>query len=297
MRESERISPKYKGLDTWGDEDVLSALWDSQMAAVAAVRPALPSIAAAAQAIVTRLKAGDARLVYVGAGSSGLLATQDGMELPPTFGWPRERLTFLMAGGSAARLSLEGASEDDADAARQEVAHYHLGEADVVIGVAASGGTPYTVAALEAARERGALTVAIANTPGCRLLDAAEFPICIETGLEVIAGSTRLGAGTAQKATLGMLSSLVMTRMGHVIDGMMVSVEADNIKLRERAIRIVSVIAECDEAAAKDALGRTQGKVKPAILVAMGMAPEDADRRLNDNGGDVRSVMNLIQAQ
>ena len=297
MRETERISPKYKGLDTWGDEDVLSAFWDSQMAAVAAVRPALPEIAAAAAAIVRRLKAGNARLVYVGAGSSGLLATQDGMELHPTFGWPKDRLVFMMAGGSAARLSLEGASEDDAEAARREVETHRIGPADIVIGVAASGGTPYTVAALEAARNAGALSVAIANTPGSKLLAVAECPICVETGLEVIAGSTRLAAGTAQKAVLGMLSSLVMTRMGHVVDGMMVSVVADNIKLRDRAIRIVAAVSGCPEAEAAAALGQTGGNVKPAILVALGLDPDEAGRRLAAEDGNVRAVMNAIRAE
>jgi len=293
MRETERISLKYKGLDTWEDRDVLSAFWESQMAAVSAVRPALPDIAAAAGAIVERLKADDgARLVYAGAGSSGLLATQDGMELHPTFGWPKENLIFMMAGGSAARLALEGASEDDGDAAVRELGEHDVDGRDVLIAVAASGSTPYTVAAVREARRRGALTVAIANAPEAPLLEAAECAICAESGMEVIAGSTRLAAGTAQKAVLGMLSSLVMTRMGHVVDGMMVSVVADNQKLRERAVRIVSRIAGCADAAAAEALGRTDGHVKPAILVAMGMQAPEAIRRLAENGGNVRALMN-----
>ena len=297
MRETERISPRYKGIDTWDDLDVLSAMWDSQMAAVSAVRPALPQIAVAARAMAARIRDDNARIIYAGAGSSGLLATQDGMELAPTFGWPADRLRYLMAGGSAARLSLEGASEDDADAARREVAAQQIGAHDVIIGVAASGSTPYTVAALEAARANGALTIGIANTQGAALLEASECPICAETAGEVVAGSTRLGAGTAQKVVLGMLSTLVMTRMGHVVDGMMVSMLADNIKLKERAIHIVCEITGCDETTASAALEQTGGAVKEAVLTALGLSPDAATQRLREQDGMLRAVMNEIREE
>ncbi len=202
MQETERFSPRYKGLDLWSEEDALAAFWDGQMTALAAVRPALPSIAAAARAMVERLGGGDGRLVYGGAGSSGLLAAQDGMEVTPTFGWPPERLLILVAGGDAARLRPMGVREDDAGDGERAVSAHRIGAADVVIGVAASGTTPYTVALLQGARSAGALTVAIANNFDTPLLQAAAHPIPLDTGPEVIAGSTRLGAGTAQKAAL-----------------------------------------------------------------------------------------------
>lgn len=295
MRETERASAKYLGLDTWPDVDVLSAFWDGQMSAVAAVRPALPQIAAAVPAVVGRLRDDKSRMIYAGAGSSGLLAMQDGMELTPTFSWPLERLSFLMAGGDAARLKPQGVSEDDINSARADVAALKLTDKDVVIAVAASGTTPYTVEVVRQARAVGALVVSIANNPDVPLLELADYPILVETGPEVVAGSTRLGAGTAQKAVLGMLSSTVMTRLGHVVDGLMVSVVADNDKLVERAARIVAQIARCGMDDAARALKQVDGHVKPAVLVATGETAASALALLADCGGDLRAAMNRSQ--
>lgn len=295
MRETERASKKYIGLDTWPDLDVLSAFWEGQMSAVAAVRAALPQIAAAVPAIVHRLREDESRVIYAGAGSSGLLAMQDGMELTPTFGWPLDRLDFLMAGGDAARLKPQGVSEDDVSSAQKDVAETGLRRTDVVIAVAASGTTPYTVEVARLAREAGALVVSIANNPDVPLLDLADYPIAVETGPEVVAGSTRLGAGTAQKAVLGMLSSTVMTRLGHVVDGLMVSMIADNEKLHKRATQIVSQIAACDDEQAADALKQVDGHLKPAVLVAAGRSPAEAKALLAETGGDLRAAMNRSQ--
>ena len=296
MQETERFSPRYKGLDLWSEEDALAAFWDGQMTALAAVRPALPSIAAAAKAMVERLGRGDGRLIYGGAGSSGLLAAQDGMEVTPTFGWPPERLLILVAGGEAARLRPMGVREDDAGDGERAVSEHRIGAADVVVGVAASGTTPYTVALLQGARSAGALTVAIANNPDTPLLQAAAHPIPLDTGPEVIAGSTRLGAGTAQKAALGMLSSLVMMRLGHVVDGFMVSLTADNEKLRGRAARVVAAIAGVELEVAEGALARTDGRVKEAVLVAQGCSAAAARDRLAAGNGDLRGAMKNLDS-
>lgn len=294
MRKTEEFSPRYKNLDLWPDTEVLTAFWDGQMGAVAAVRPALPAIAAAAAAVAARLEDGAGRMVYGGAGTSGLLAILDGMELNSTFGWPDERLLLLMAGGDQARLRLAGAEEDDAGSAERAVRDHGIGRADVVIGVAASGSTAFTVALLRAAGSAGALTVGIANAPESPLLQEASLPIFADSGTEVIAGSTRLNAGTAQKAILGMLSSLVMTRLGHVVDGLMVSLVADNMKLRQRGARIVAEIAGVDAQQAEAALERSQGRVKEAILIARGATQAEASNLLSENGDNLRVAITRL---
>ena len=250
LNATEVADPRYKGLDTWSDEAVLTALWEGQAAAVACLEAALPDIAEAARAMANQLKHDDSRLIYAGAGSSGLLAMQDGMEMTPTYAWPPERLVFLMAGGDDARLRPIGPVEDDAEGARRDAHAVGFTASDVLVAVAASGTTPYTLGVLEAAAESGTLTVAIANNASTPLLDKASHAIHLNSGREVIAGSTRMAAGTAQKAALGLLSTLVMTRLGHVVDGYMVSMVADNAKLLDRAGRIVSDIAEVSEEAA-----------------------------------------------
>ncbi len=291
MRPTEDFSPRYKGLDLWPDEEVLAAFWEGQMRALAQVGPALPAVAAAATAMVERLRKGEGRLIYGGAGVSGLLAVLDGMEMTPTFGWPVERLLLLMAGGDQARLQPSGIPEDDGSAAERDLEAHRIGPADVVIGVAASGSTPYTVALLRGAGMAGALTVAIANNPDTPLLQAAAHPISIPTGPEAIAGSTRLNAGTAQKAVLGMLSSLVMTRLGHVLDGLMVSLDADNEKLRGRAARIVAEIASVGPEQAAAALERCDGRVKDAVLIARGASEERARDLLASHGHNLRAAL------
>ncbi|HMO69726.1 MAG TPA: N-acetylmuramic acid 6-phosphate etherase, partial [Novosphingobium sp.] len=202
-----------------------------------------------------------------------------------TFGLPPARTPVLFAGGAAALLHLRGGVEDDAGAARAEVAALALGSGDAVICVSASGGTPYTVAAAQAAGAAGATVIGIAAVPGSALLAAAHHPVALETGAEVIAGSTRMGAATAQKVALNLMSVLVGVRLGAVHDGYMVDVVADNAKLTERAARIVAAIAGCDGAAARMALAATGGAVKPAVLVAKGMTPAQAVAALAASGG------------
>ena len=264
---TERQSPRYSDIDCWDPGDALEAMIDGQFAAVAAVRAARTAIENAAKSMAARLKY-RGRLIYVGAGTSGRLAAQDGAELMPTFSWPRERLVLLMAGGPEALIqSIEGA-EDRAEDGIRLVREHEVDTKDVLIAVAASGTTPFTVACLREAKRAGALTVGIANNPDTSLLTEAAHPIWLDTGAEPIAGSTRLIAGTAQKVTLNLLSSLLMILLGRVYGGLMVDVQATNEKLLRRSEDIVMRIAGSTRDQARDALGRARGSVKLAVLLS-----------------------------
>ena len=287
---TESADPRFADLDAWPTARAVEAMWEGQAEAIEAMRRALPQITHAAEAAAERLS-GTGRLIYAGAGTSGRIAVQDGAELGPTFGWPAERLVFAMAGGEAALLnSVEGAEDDSADGAAQ-MALASVGPDDVLIGVAASGATPFTVAAITEARRRGALTIGLANNPGAPLLDAAEFPVLLDTGSEVLAGSTRMKAGTAQKTALNLISTAVMIRLGRVYKGMMVDMQLSNAKLRKRAEKMVAELAGCGEAEAAVALAAGGGRIKPAVLVAMGRSLEEADALLAANGGNLRRAL------
>jgi len=283
-RSTETISPRYRGLDVWKDDEILESMWEGQARAVAAVRRALPSIAWAAQSMAERLGQ-KGRIIYVGAGTSGRLAALDGVELAPTFGWPEDRTMFLLAQGPVLRPGPRG---------HDEMLALAPGAADAVIAVAASGTTPYTRAAALAASERGALVIAIANNADAPLFQAADVPILLETGAEIISGSTRMNAGTAQKAALNLLSSLLMIRLGHVYDGLMVNLNVSNEKLRQRAVAILMRITGCTNETAADALERCGGQVKPAALVIKGLTPKQAGGALVRAGGNLRSALTGI---
>lgn len=288
---TETFDPRFRGLDARDDAEVLATLLAAQGDALASVGAAAPAIAAAARAVAATLARGTGRLVYAGAGTSARLGVQDGVELVPTFGWPRDRLAFLVAGGMAAlTVAVEGA-EDDAAAATRDARRLDLGPADVAIVLSASGRTPYAVAACAAAREAGALTVAFANNAGAPLLAAAAHGILLDSGAEPVAGSTRMGAGTAQKVALNLLSTLAMMRLGRIYDGLMVDMMATNDKLRHRARRMVAAIAGVDAAAAAAALEAAGGHVKTAALVAHGVPAEAARLLLDDTGGDLRAAL------
>ncbi len=285
---TEAQTPRYRGLDAWPPREILEALLERQFSALAAVRAALPAIEAAALAAQDRLEKGG-RLAYAGAGTSGRLALLDAVELYPTFGWPKERTLVFLAGGERAAFEAVEEAEDDEAAGR--AAGSRLGAQDVLVGVSASGRTPFVLGAVEAARERGALTLGVANNPGSPLLQAAEHPVLLDTGPEVIAGSTRLAAGTAQKVALNLFSTLVMTLLGGVYDNLMVGVVPTNEKLRRRAAEIVARIAGVDEEAAERALRRADYEVKTAVLVARGLSPEEARARLLEAGGRLREAL------
>lgn len=278
---TEGHDPRYADIETWPPATILAALLENQLAAVAAVRPALPAIEAAAEAAATRLQAGG-RLAYAGAGTSGRIAIQDGAELPPTFDWPRDRLAFLMAGGNAALVQAAEGAEDDPSGRDANT----LGPQDVLLALAASGATPYTLACLKTARSNGALTIALANSPG-PLLQAAEHPILLPTGPEPIAGSTRLGAGTAQKVALNLFSTLLMTRLHHVYHGQMVDMRATNAKLRRRAIRILCNLETATPPEAEAALHEAEGHLKLAVLLLRGLNKPTATAALTDAHGNL----------
>ena len=296
VRSTEAFSPRYRGIDCWDAPDILQTLLEGQLAAVAAVGPALPAIGAAATAAVARLRAGG-RLCYAGAGTSGRLAVLDGVELTPTFGWPQNRLGWFIAGGAPAlTTSVEGAEDDEAAAARA-VADAGLGADDVLIAVAASGRTPYTRRALAAAGKCGALTIAIANNADAPLFDGADHAILLATGPEAIAGSTRMKAGTAQKVALNLLSTLIMIRLGHVYDGLMVDVQAGNVKLTERSVRMVREIAGVDAGRAADALKQADGSVKLAALVLRGLTQAAGRQLLDANDDDLRRAFAALDTR
>jgi N-acetylmuramic acid 6-phosphate etherase len=287
---TEDASARYVDLDAWGSLDVLHALWEGQLAAVAAIGPALPAIAAAAEAAEERLRH-DGRLVYVGAGTSARIGVQDGVELPPTFDWPEERLRFGIAGGDTAiTCAVEGA-EDSTEQASAWIAEAEIGRHDVVIGLAASGTTPFTLSALRCARAAGALTVGIANNPGTPILQHCDHPVLVATGREAIAGSTRMKAGTAQKIVLNLLSTLIMIRLGRVYRGRMVAMRATNRKLRARSIAMVAELAGCDEGAAERASAEADGDIKRAVLIAMGSSLDEADALLSRHDGNLRRAV------
>jgi len=267
------------GIAEWPPLAALTALWEGQMAAVAAVGPALPSIAAAAEAAACRLRR-QGKLVYCGAGTSGRIGVQDGAELPPTFDWPEHRLGLLIAGGAPALTRAVENAEDRTDLAAADMAAQKLVPDDVVICLAASGATPYALACAAQARAAGALTIAIANSTGAPLLTAADHAILIDTGPEPIAGSTRLKAGTSQKVVLNLLSTLIMLRLGRVWRGQMVDMVARNEKLRRRALRMVMSLTGCEEAQARDALAQAGGRAKLAIMLVHGIDPDEAAARL-----------------
>jgi N-acetylmuramic acid 6-phosphate etherase len=291
---TERASPRYASIELWSPGEILDAMVEGQFAAVAAVRAARGALEDAALAIETRLKDGG-RLVYVGAGTSGRLAVQDGAELLPTFGWPAERLVLLLAGGDAALLRAVEGAEDDAEIAAALVHRHEIDARDAVVGVAASGSTPFTVAALRAARAQGALTIGIANNRDTPLLAASEYPVYLDTGPELIAGSTRMNAGTAQRVALTLLSSLLMIRLGRVYRGLMVEMRAVNRKLARRSEAILTQITGCDRDAAHAALQRAEGDLKTAILLLEGCSPDEAATILARAGGRLHDAKKLVR--
>ena len=263
-----------------------------QLAAAAAVRGALGAIAAAVEEAAPALQRGG-RIVYVGAGTSGRIGVQDGSELPPTYDWPADRIVFAMAGGLEALVRSAEQAEDNEAAGAQAMANSKIGTNDVVIGIAASGTTPFT-SAPGAASAAGAVTIAVANNPGAPLFEVAHHRILADTGSEVIAGSTRMKAGTAQKIVLNLFSTAVMVKMGRIYRGLMVDMRARNAKLRKRAEAIVSEIVHCPAGDAARYLEQADGDVKTAILLGLGVGSNEAEQLLKDHGGNLRAAINAI---
>ncbi|MDE2476887.1 MAG: N-acetylmuramic acid 6-phosphate etherase, partial [Alphaproteobacteria bacterium] len=293
--ETERKSPRYSGIDSWAPADILDAMIEGQFAAVAAVRQARGAIEDAVRAMELRLAEGG-RLIYAGAGTSGRLAVQDGAELMPTFSWPPERLVLLIAGGEEALLRAVEGAEDEIGHAHDEIARHAVGSEDVMICVAASGTTPFTLGCLRAAKAAGALTVGIANNPGTPLLAESDHPILLDTGPEPIAGSTRMKAGTAQRIAMNLLSSVLMIRMGRVYEGLMVDVQASNKKLERRSEEMLRHLTGRSGEEARTALASAAGSVKLAVLLLNGCRPEEAKALLDRNDGHLRAALAELRA-
>ncbi|MDX2005993.1 MAG: N-acetylmuramic acid 6-phosphate etherase [Meiothermus sp.] len=288
---TEQVSEQFRDLDTWETLEIVRALADDQLGAVQAVQRAAPQIARAADLAALRL-GGGGRLIYAGAGTSGRLGQLDASELPPTFSWPRERALACMAGGQAALWKAIEGAEDDHEAGKLDVLALSPTASDVVIGIAASGTTPYPQGAFEAARSAGALTIGIANNPGTPLVQSCDAAIVLDTGPEVISGSTRLKAGTAQKIALNTLSSSIMVRLNKVYGNLMVDVQATNIKLVRRAIHLAQIATGASEEEAKGALERCGFRVKVAIvMLRLGQDAEAAAELLGRVGGSVRAAL------
>lgn len=293
---TETMNPEYRGLDTKPNVAVLDAFLEGQVRSIAAVYEARQQLDVAAQAMVERLQP-DGRIIYTGAGTSGRIGGLDGMELGPTFDWPDDRVVFAMAEDPEFRTgtSRDGL-EDNVELAVQKAQALHLGPHDVVIALAASGTTPYTRRFAQEARKAGALVIGMANNPAAPLFGDVDHAVLLETGAEVIAGSTRMGAGTAQKSALTTLSSLVMSKLQGIhgmYDGVMVNMrQPPNAKLNKRAVGIISEIAGCDKEVATAALTACGGIMKPAILMVKGVPTrEAAEALLVTHGNNLREAM------
>ena len=289
--QTETINPEHQNLDSLEPLDLVTVLLEDQTRAALAVFQARVSLAYAVEQAAQRLERGG-RLLYVGAGTSGRLALLDAAELPPTFSWPPSRVVALLAGGREAMWEAQEGAEDDERAAVCDLLEQGPTPNDVVIALAASGRTPYAVAALEHARTLGCLTIGISNNSKSPLERVAEIPILLETGPEVISGSTRLKAGTAQKIALNTFSSAVMVRLGKVYGNRMVDLKATNEKLRIRALNLVLGLTQADEDSAKVALEQAQFKVPVAVLMLeQNVSVEQAVRRLEGAGGRLRVAL------
>lgn len=279
---TEAIHEKAEGLDLLASAEALALLARGQQNAASTVSGAIPAIAEGAELVAAALRAGR-KLVYAGAGSSGLMALADALELPGTYGIAREQILLLLAGGISSLGDLPGGPEDDVALAASDAAP--IGAGDCVLCVTASGSTPYVLAIASIARERGARVVAIANNSDARIFGLADVSVLLATPPEVIGGSTRMGAGTAQKIAFNMMSTLAAIRLGHVHDGHMVNLRADNDKLRARAAGMVARIAGTGEAEAAAYLVQAGGSVKIAVLLASGAEDAEAAGHLLDRSG------------
>jgi N-acetylmuramic acid 6-phosphate etherase len=291
LTRTEERNPLTRDIDTLPTLDMLTLINTEDQKVALAVRDELPNIAAAVDAITARMQRGG-RLIYIGAGTSGRLGVMDASECPPTFGTPPELVVGLIAGGTAALTEAVEGAEDGREGGAGEIAKLDVNENDSVIGIAASGNTPYAIGGLREAKKRGALTVSIACNHPSSLEELAEISIAPVVGPEVVSGSTRLKAGTAQKMVLNMISTAVMIRLGKTYSNLMVDVQPTNVKLRQRARRIVAEVTGLDLQRAAEMLSACNGEVKTAIVAILAeVSPELARIRLHETGGYVRKAI------
>jgi N-acetylmuramic acid 6-phosphate etherase len=278
---TEQENPRTRGLSGLPTAEVLRLMNEEDAGVAAAVGRVLADVARTVDAIAERLRGGG-RLFYVGTGTSGRLGVLDASECPPTFGVPPELVQGIIAGGYEALYRATEASEDDARAGARDAEARGVGPRDALVGLAASGRTPYTIGAVEYARGRGAFTAAVTCAPGSPITRAAEVAIVPVVGPEVLAGSTRLKAGTAQKLVLNMISTATMIRLGYVTGNRMTNLQPRNLKLRARSVRILGAEAGLDERAARAALERAGGDLRVALVMSKtGCTREEAARALD----------------
>lgn len=288
-RQTEQLHRAAIGLDALPLSDVAQILAQAQRDALSTLPTATDALAHAGLEMASAIRDGG-RLHYVAAGSSGLMAMADACELAGTFGIDPAQIGIHMAGGIPRDAAMPGDTEDNANTARNVAAQ--IARSDTVILISASGSTPYVIEIARYVRDIGACAVCIVNNAKTPLLELADVSVCLPTPPEVLAGSTRMGAGTAQKAALNIMSTVMGVALGHIHDGMMVNVRADNAKLRARALGIVAMVAAVDERRAQECLDATGGEVKPAILLAAGAADlNDATARLARADGILRPAL------
>ncbi len=277
-------------LDAHSALEIARIIHDEDTRVAGTITRALPAIARAIDAIAEALRRGG-RLIYVGAGTSGRIAALDAVECPPTFNTDPAQVRYVIAGGERALATAFESEEDSRAQGRRDMERERPGPEDVVVGVSASGRTPYTVAAVEFARSRGAKTVAVVNNRGSQLAAVAESAIVAETGPEVVAGSTRMKAGTAQKMILNMLSTGAMVRLGYVYGNRMVNVRLSNEKLMERGTSILETAARVDRATARRVLQEAGSVPLALVMLKRGVSRQEAERRLAAARGNVRRAI------
>lgn len=288
---TEMQNPKTARIDQLDTLAMLTLINAEDQTVPNAVAAALPAIARAVDAVAGCLHTGG-RLFYVGAGTSGRLGVLDASECPPTYGTPQEWVQGIIAGGKDAMFDAVEFSEDDEQAGGNDLAARALTARDAVVGIAASGRTPYVLGALRYARELGAVTIGVSNNAPAPVLDAADIAIPVITGPEAITGSTRMKAGTAQKLVLNMISTGAMVKLGKVYGNLMVDVQVNNDKLLQRARRIVALVASVDDTQAANLLDRAGNDVKTAIIMGRtGVGAAEARERLDAAGGFLRLVI------
>lgn len=292
---TEQENLKTSNLSSLPVREIVGLMNSEDKLVAAAVELVLPAVEQAVNGIVSQLQSGG-RLFYIGTGTSGRLGVLDAAECPPTFGVSPDLVQAIIAGGYEACYRAVEASEDDAEAGKQDLQARNFASGDALVGIAASGSTPYTVGAIRYARSCGAFSVAITCAPGSAITEAAEVSIVPVVGAEVIAGSTRLKAGTAQKLVLNMLSTATLVKLGYVTGNRMTNVLPRNAKLRARAIRIIMAETAVDEGKARQALENANGSLPAALLMAQsGCSLADAERALASAGGVVSHAAEILR--
>jgi N-acetylmuramic acid 6-phosphate etherase len=292
LPETEQRNPRSRGLDLKSTTEILRIINREDARVAVAVRREIPRIARATDAIARALARGG-RLIYVGAGTSGRLAVLDASEIPPTFGVPRTLVQGVIAGGRRALTDAVEGAEDDAAQGARDLRARRISSQDVIVGLTASGSTPYVLGALRHAKQRGAITVAITCNRATAVARVARISIAAETGPEVVAGSTRMKAGTAQKMVLNMLSTAAMVRLGYVYGHWMINVAKTNQKLRRRAVRILTEAGAVDVSQAQHALRLAGHDLRAAlVMLKRGLSAAQARRMLAKVHGNLRKAMN-----